>query len=78
MPQISQNKDDENNNKTHDKELAKNNKKHSHVTLAPHVTHATLAGRVTQTINWHQPEQQQNKRKLRQHQQRQKLPSSFW
>jgi hypothetical protein len=44
MPQISRNKNDEINNKTRDKELVKNKKKHSHVTLAPQVTRATLAG----------------------------------
>ncbi len=56
----------------------KNNKKYSYMTLAPCVMRATLAGRATQTIDWHPPEQQWNKRKLQQHQQRQKLPSSFW
>ena len=45
MPQISCDKNVEINNKTtRDRELAKNNKKHSHVTLTPRVTHAPLAG----------------------------------
>ncbi len=64
--------------KIRNKELAKNNKKYSHVTLAPHVMHVTLAGWVTQTIDWHHPEQQWNKRELWWQQWRQKLPSSFW
>jgi hypothetical protein len=51
MPQISSNKNIENNNKTCDEELAKNNKKYSHVTLVPRVMHATLAGRAAHTIN---------------------------
>jgi hypothetical protein len=44
IPQISRDDNVKNNNKTSDNELAKNNKKHSHVTLAPWVTCATLAG----------------------------------
>ncbi len=60
------------------KNLQKNNKKYSHVTLASCVTHATLGGWATHTIDWHRPEPQWNKSKLRRQQQRQKLPSSFW
>jgi hypothetical protein len=51
MPQISHNKNVEINNKTYDKELTKNNKKHSHVTLVPCVMRPTLAGQVMQTID---------------------------
>ncbi len=47
-PQISRDKNVENNNKTHDKELVKNNKKHIHVTLVPRVTRGTLNGQATQ------------------------------
>ncbi len=53
-------------------------KKHSQVTLAPHVTRATLTGPRTQTINWHHPKLQRNKCELPQKQQRRKSPSSFW
>jgi hypothetical protein len=59
------------------KNLQKNNKKYSLVTLVPRITCVTLAGQATQTIDGHNPEQQQNKRKLRQHQLRQKSPSLF-
>jgi hypothetical protein len=48
MHQISCNENNKVNNKTCNKELAKN-KKHSHVRLAPCVTRATLAGQATQT-----------------------------
>jgi hypothetical protein len=51
MPQISCNENVEINNKTHDKELAKNNKKHSLVTLVPGVMHTMLAGQAMQKIN---------------------------
>jgi hypothetical protein len=44
MPQISRDENVEINNKTHDEELAKTIKKHSHVTLAPCITCTTLAG----------------------------------
>ncbi len=60
------------------KNLQRNNKKWSHVTLAPPVTCATLAGWATHTINWRHPERQQNKHALQRQQQRHKLPSSFW
>ncbi len=60
------------------KNLWRNNKKCSHVTLAPCVMRATLTGRATHTINLRHPEQQQNKHALRWQQQRYKLPSSFW
>ncbi len=60
------------------KNLQKNNKKCSHVTLAPHVMCVTLAGRAMQTIDWHRRERQQSKRMLWQQQWRQKLLSSFW
>ena len=60
------------------KNLQRNNKKCSHMTLAPCVTQATLAGRATHTIDWCHPERRQNKHTLQQQQQRHKLPSSFW
>ncbi len=60
------------------KNLQRNNKKCSHVTLAPCVTHASLAGQVTHTIDWRHPKWQQNKHALWRQQQRHKLPSSFW
>ncbi len=54
------------------KNLQRNNKN------AATVTHATLAGQATHTIDWRRPEQQQNKHALRWLQWRHKLPSSFW
>ncbi len=68
MPQISRDENTKNNNKTRNEELAKNNKKYGHVTLAPRVRCPTLAGGATHTINWHRPEQQQNKSKLKRQQ----------
>ncbi len=55
------------------KNLQRNNKKCSHVTLAPHVTRATLAGQVMHTINCCRPEWQQNKHALQRQQRRHKL-----
>jgi hypothetical protein len=51
MPQISRDENTKNNNKTRNEELAKNNKKYGHVTLAPRVRCPTLAGGATHTIN---------------------------
>jgi hypothetical protein len=59
------------------KNLQRNNKKYSLVTLAPRITHATLTGQAMQTINLRRLEQQRSKHAMRQQQQRQKLPSSF-
>ncbi len=56
----------------------RNNKKCSHLTLAPRVTCPTLAGQATHTLNWCCPERQQNKHVLRGQQWRHTLPSSFW
>ncbi len=55
----------------------RNDKKYSHVTLAPCVTRMTLAQGATKTIDWRRPERQQNKHVLRRQQRRHKLPSSF-
>ncbi len=59
------------------KNLRRNNKNCSHVTLAPRIMHTTIAGQAMHTIDWRRPEQQQNKHALRWQQQRHKLPSSF-
>ncbi len=60
------------------KNLQRNNNTCSHMTLAPRVMRATLAGQATHTIDWGHPEQQQNKHVLQWQQRRHKLPSSFW
>ena len=51
MPQISHNENVENNKKHAIKNSQRNDKKCSHMTLAPPVMHGTLAGRATHTIN---------------------------
>jgi hypothetical protein len=51
MPQISHDENIKNNNKTHNKELAKTLKKYSHVTIAPRFTCATLTGQATQIVD---------------------------
>ncbi len=78
IPQISRDKNVKNNKKHAIKNSQRNDKKCSHVTLAPRVTHATLAGQATHTIDWCRPEQQQNKHALWLQQWRHNLPSSFW
>ncbi len=60
------------------KNLRRNYKKCSHVTLAPRATCATLTRQATLTIDWCRPKWQQNKHALQRQQKRHKLPSSFW